>query len=82
KHLTFSIQTGQRIGLLGANGQGKSTLVKTLADTLASLSGTIRRGKGLQIGYFAQHQLETLDDNASPLLHLARLAPDVREQEL
>ena len=82
KHLTFSIQTGQRIGLLGANGQGKSTLVKTLADTLAPLSGTIRRGKGLQIGYFAQHQLETLDDNASPLLHLARLAPDVREQEL
>nr|WP_052321357.1 ATP-binding cassette domain-containing protein [Ralstonia sp. A12] len=82
KHLTFSIQTGQRIGLLGANGQGKSTLVKTLAETLASLSGTIRRGKGLQIGYFAQHQLETLDDHASPLLHLARLAPDVREQEL
>lgn len=81
-HLTFSIQTGQRIGLLGANGQGKSTLVKTLADTLASLSGAIRRGKGLQIGYFAQHQLETLDDHASPLLHLARLAPDVREQEL
>ena len=82
KHLTFSIQTGQRIGLLGANGQGKSTLVKTLAETLASLSGSIRRGKGLQIGYFAQHQLETLDDHASPLLHLARLAPDVREQEL
>nr|WP_311529754.1 ATP-binding cassette domain-containing protein [uncultured Ralstonia sp.] len=82
KHLTFSIQTGQRIGLLGANGQGKSTLVKTLAETLASLSGTIRRGKGLQIGYFAQHQLETLDDHASALLHLARLAPDVREQEL
>ena len=82
KHLTFSIQTGQRIGLLGANGQGKSTLVKTLAETLAPLSGTIRRGKGLQIGYFAQHQLETLDDHASPLLHLARLAPDVREQEL
>ncbi len=82
KHLTFSIQTGQRIGLLGANGQGKSTLVKTLADTLAPLDGGIRRGKGLQIGYFAQHQLETLDDHASPLLHLARLAPDVREQEL
>ncbi|MDB0526310.1 ATP-binding cassette domain-containing protein [Ralstonia solanacearum] len=82
QHLTFSIQTGQRIGLLGANGQGKSTLVKTLADTLAPLDGSIRRGKGLQIGYFAQHQLETLDDHASPLLHLARLAPDVREQEL
>ncbi len=82
ERLTFSIQTGQRIGLLGANGQGKSTLVKTLADTLAPLDGSIRRGKGLQIGYFAQHQLETLDDHASPLLHLARLAPDVREQEL
>lgn len=80
--LTLSIQNGQRIGLLGANGQGKSTLVKTLADTLAPLAGTLRHGKGLRIGYFAQHQLETLRDHDSPLQHLARLAPDTREQEL
>nr|WP_255581841.1 ATP-binding cassette domain-containing protein [Cupriavidus sp. AU9028] len=80
--LTMSIQNGQRIGLLGANGQGKSTLVKTLAGTQPPLSGTMRHGKGLQIGYFAQHQLETLRDHDSPLQHLARLAPDTREQEL
>ena len=82
EHVTLSIQNGQRIGLLGANGQGKSTLIKTLAGTLAPLSGDLRAGKGLQIGYFAQHQLETLRPDDSPLQHLARLAPDTREQEL
>ena len=82
EHVTLSIQNGQRIGLLGANGQGKSTLVKTLAGTLAPLSGEMRTGKGLQIGYFAQHQLETLRVDNSPLQHLMRLAPDTREQEL
>ncbi|WP_025584533.1 ATP-binding cassette domain-containing protein [Cupriavidus taiwanensis] len=81
-NLALSIQNGQRIGLLGANGQGKSTLVKTLAGTQDPLKGTLRLGKGLQIGYFAQHQLETLRDHDSALQHLARLAPDVREQEL
>ncbi len=80
--VSLSIQNGQRIGLLGANGQGKSTLIKTLAGTLAPLSGELRTGKGLQIGYFAQHQLETLRPDDSPLQHLARLAPDTREQEL
>ncbi|MBB2929455.1 ATP-binding cassette domain-containing protein [Paraburkholderia silvatlantica] len=82
ERVTLSIQNGQRIGLLGANGQGKSTLIKTLAGTLAALSGELRTGKGLQIGYFAQHQLETLRPDDSPLQHLARLAPDTREQEL
>ncbi|WP_233863172.1 ATP-binding cassette domain-containing protein [Paraburkholderia adhaesiva] len=82
EQVTLSIQNGQRIGLLGANGQGKSTLIKTLAGTLAPLSGDLRTGKGLQIGYFAQHQLETLRPDDSPLRHLARLAPDTREQEL
>ncbi|HTR07314.1 MAG TPA: ATP-binding cassette domain-containing protein [Paraburkholderia sp.] len=82
ERVTLSIQNGQRIGLLGANGQGKSTLIKTLAGTLAPLSGEMRTGKGLQIGYFAQHQLETLRPEDSPLRHLARLAPDTREQEL
>ncbi|MBB2916734.1 ATP-binding cassette domain-containing protein [Cupriavidus alkaliphilus] len=81
-NLALSIQNGQRIGLLGANGQGKSTLVKTLAGTQDPLEGNLRLGKGLQIGYFAQHQLETLRDHDSALQHLARLAPDVREQEL
>ena len=80
--VTLSIQNGQRIGLLGANGQGKSTLIKTLAATLDALAGTVRQGKGLRIGYFAQHQLETLRPDDSPLQHLARLAPDTREQEL
>ncbi|RLK45468.1 ATP-binding cassette domain-containing protein [Cupriavidus plantarum] len=81
-NLALSIQNGQRIGLLGANGQGKSTLVKTLAGTQDPMTGTLRHGKGLVIGYFAQHQLETLRDHDSPLQHLARLAPDTREQEL
>ncbi|CAG9235610.1 ABC transporter ATP-binding protein YheS [Paraburkholderia sabiae] len=82
ERVALSIQNGQRIGLLGANGQGKSTLIKTLAGTLQALGGHVRQGKGLQIGYFAQHQLETLRPDDSPLQHLARLAPDTREQEL
>ncbi|WP_326489821.1 ATP-binding cassette domain-containing protein [Paraburkholderia sp. HP33-1] len=82
ERVILSIQNGQRIGLLGANGQGKSTLIKTLAGTLEPLSGHVREGKGLRIGYFAQHQLETLRPDDTPLQHLARLAPDTREQEL
>jgi ATP-binding cassette subfamily F protein 3 len=82
EHVALSIQNGQRIGLLGANGQGKSTLIKTLAGTLDALGGHLHQGKGLRIGYFAQHQLETLRIDDSPLQHLARLAPDTREQEL
>ncbi|PTE01651.1 ATP-binding cassette domain-containing protein [Pandoraea apista] len=81
-HVTMSVQNEQRIGLLGANGQGKSTLIKTLAGTLAPLAGEVKTGKGLQIGYFAQHQVETLRHDDSPLQHLQRLAPDTREQEL
>ena len=80
--VNLSIQNGQRIGLLGANGQGKSTLVKTLAGVLAPLAGEVRSGKGLQIGYFAQHQLETLHAEISPLQHLLRIAPAAREQQL
>ena len=80
--LEFSLLNGQRIGLLGANGQGKSTLVKTLAGTLAPLSGRVGQGKGLAIGYFAQHQLETLREDRSPLQQLAAIAPGVREQDL
>jgi ATP-binding cassette, subfamily F, member 3 len=80
--IDFSLQTGQRIGLLGVNGAGKSTLIKTVASELNPLSGTAQFGKGLVIGYFAQHQVEMLRHDESPLWHLARIAPDVREQEL
>lgn len=80
--VNLSIQDRQRIGLLGANGQGKSTLVKTLAGALLPLGGEVRRGKGLRIGYFTQHQLETLNPEISALDHLQRLAPDAREQTL
>ena len=80
--INFSLQTGQRIGLLGVNGAGKSTFIKTIAGDLQPLSGVTNFGKGLVIGYFAQHQLEMLRDDESPLWHLVRIAPDVREQEL
>jgi ATP-binding cassette, subfamily F, member 3 len=82
RDVTFSLQSGQRIGLLGVNGAGKSTFIKTVAGALAPLSGNITVNKGLQIGYFAQHQVEMLRDDESPLWHLARIAPKTREQEL
>jgi ATP-binding cassette subfamily F protein 3 len=80
--ITFSLQTGQRIGLLGVNGAGKSTLIKTIAGDLQPLSGDAHLGKGLAIGYFAQHQVEMLRHDESPLWHLGHIAPNVREQEL
>ncbi|MBC7501119.1 MAG: ATP-binding cassette domain-containing protein, partial [Herminiimonas sp.] len=80
--IKFSLQIGQRIGLLGVNGAGKSTLIKTIAGELAPLSGDSQFGKGLMIGYFAQHQVEMLRHDESPLWHLAKIAPNVREQEL
>ena len=77
---------GQRIGILGANGQGKSTFVKTIAGDLAPLAGEIVAGKGLVIGYFAQQELDVLSPADGPLMHMVRLARDVgptaREQEL
>ena len=80
--VNFSLQTGQRIGLLGVNGAGKSTLIKTVANELAPLAGKATLGKGLVIGYFAQHQVEMLRHDESPLWHLQKIAPTVREQEL
>jgi ATP-binding cassette subfamily F protein 3 len=80
--INFSLQSGQRIGLLGVNGAGKSTFIKTIAGELQALHGDANFGKGLVIGYFAQHQLEMLRHDESPLWHLARIAPTVREQEL
>jgi ATP-binding cassette, subfamily F, member 3 len=73
---------GARIGLLGPNGAGKSTLIKTLAAELEPIAGHLQRGENLVVGYFAQHQLDSLDDRASPLLHLQRIAPGEREQVL
>jgi len=81
-----SVLAGQRIGILGANGQGKSTFVKTVAGDLPALAGTITQGKGLSIGYFAQQELDVLSLGDGALMHMVRLARDVgpqgREQEL
>ncbi len=81
-----SVLAGQRIGILGANGQGKSTLVKTIAREQPALAGTVTEGKGLAIGYFAQQELDVLRPDDSPLNHMIRLArevsPQAREQEL
>jgi ATP-binding cassette, subfamily F, member 3 len=85
-----SVMAGQRIGILGANGQGKSTLVKTIARDIAALGGTITEGKGLNIGYFAQQELDVLRPQDTPLEHMFRLARELgpnsgesgREQDL
>jgi len=81
-----SVLAGQRIGILGANGQGKSTLVKTIVGALPRLAGDITEGKGLTIGYFAQQELDVLSLDDGPLMHMVRLArdkgPAAREQEL
>ncbi len=81
-HINLNLQAGQRIGLLGVNGAGKSTLIKTLVGELPPLAGEFTQGKGLAVGYFAQHQVEMLRHDQSPMWHMARIAPRVREQEL
>ena len=88
--VTRTVLAGQRIGILGANGQGKSTLVKTIARTLPLLGGQITEGKGLAIGYFAQQELDVLHAGSTPLEHMVRLAretgrehtDEAREQQL
>ena len=82
KEVNLSIHPGSRIGLLGANGAGKSTMIKSLANEIALLSGDFTEGENLQLGYFSQHQLEALDLDASPALHLQRISPKAREQEI
>ncbi|RDE18998.1 ATP-binding cassette domain-containing protein [Motiliproteus coralliicola] len=79
---SLSLQPEMRIGLLGANGTGKSTLIKSLVGDLPLCGGVRREGENLRIGYFAQHQLEALDLEASALLHLQRLAPTESEQRV
>ncbi len=81
-HIELTLRPGERIGLLGRNGAGKSTLIKLLAGEIKPLAGTRSEGKGLAIGYFAQHQLEQLRPDESPIQHMLRLAPQTREQEL
>ncbi len=80
--IRFSLSPGARIGLLGPNGAGKSTLIKLLAGELAPLSGKRIPARYLQLGYFAQHQLEQLDSRASALLHLQRVDSKATEQSL
>ena len=82
RDIKFSLQSGQRYGLLGINGAGKSTLIKTIAGELPPLKGEATFNKGIAVGYFAQHQVEMLRDDESPLWHLSRIAPRTREQEL
>ena len=89
-NINRTVLAGQRIGILGANGQGKSTVVKTIARAHPALAGTLTEGKGLAIGYFAQQEMDLLHREDTPLQHMVRLARQVaahlgsegREQEL
>jgi len=82
RELALTLRPGERLGLLGRNGAGKSTLIKLLAGELPLMAGKRIEGKDLNIGYFAQHQLEQLRPEESPLQHMLRLDPKTREQEL
>jgi len=79
--VVLTVRPGERVGLLGPNGAGKSTLIKFLAGELVQATGKRTLGKDLNIGYFAQHQLEQLRAEESPLQHMQRLYPDTPEQE-
>ena len=81
KDIALAIRPGERLGLLGRNGAGKTTLIKLLADELQALNGKRVEGKDLNVGYFAQHQLEQLRPDESPLQHMLKLDPLTREQE-
>ena len=81
-NITMTLRPGCRIGLLGRNGAGKSTLIKLLAGAIEQQGGQRKEAKALNIGYFAQHQLEQLRPDESPLQHLVRLEPTTPEQEL
>lgn len=80
--VNLRVEASSRLGLLGPNGAGKSTLIKSLVAELALMNGQRTCGEHLAIGYFNQHQLEALDMNASPALHIQRLTPTAREQEV
>ena len=78
----IGIMPGERVGLLGANGAGKSTLIRSIAGELPLLAGERHAGEHLRVGYFAQHQLEALDHEASPLLHVQRISKQASEQSI
>lgn len=80
--VNLRVEASSRLGLLGPNGAGKSTLIKSLVAELALIDGQRTCGEHLAIGYFNQHQLEALDMNASPALHIQRLSPAARDQEV
>jgi ATP-binding cassette subfamily F protein 3 len=80
--IKFNLVPGSRIALLGRNGAGKSTLIKLLAGELTPQAGEVFQHQGLNIGYFAQHQLESLDLHANAITHLQRLNPKATEQSL
>ena len=82
KKVNLELLSGDRIALLGKNGQGKSTLIKTLVGDLAPLSGEVVIGKGIKIGYFAQHELESLNEDQDAMWHLYRINPDAKEKDL
>jgi ATP-binding cassette, subfamily F, member 3 len=82
QHVHLVLQAGARIALLGPNGAGKSTLIKLLIGEIKPTSGTVELAPNIRIGYFAQHQLENLDGDATPLQHMVRLAPKQTELDL
>ena len=82
RDIKLNLHPGSRIGLLGANGAGKSTFIKTLMAELAPLRGVLTPGTHLRIGYYAQQQLEVLDLDASATLHIQRLSPQATEQKI
>lgn len=82
EHINMTVNPGDRIGLLGPNGAGKSSLIRLLAQKLSVQSGTVQQSNKLCIGYFAQHQLEQLDSEASPLTHVQRLDKQASEQSI
>ena len=82
KQVSLQLHPGSRMALLGANGRGKSTLLKSLAGELSLLAGERQPGTKLQLGFFNQHQMEALDLNASPIVQIQRISPNAREQEI
>ena len=82
KNISLSLENGARFGLLGVNGSGKSTFIKALSGSLKPQNGQIIRSDKLNIGYFAQHQLDTLRSDQSPVWHIQKLSPEAREQDI
>ena len=82
QNINLSLENGARFGLLGVNGSGKSTFIKALSGSLKPQNGQIIRSDKLNIGYFAQHQLDTLRDDQSPVRHIQKLSPEAREQDI